>query len=180
MKLEEPVEIKVSTKVEGEGINTKYVLDSAEIVSGSQNELASIQSSKESLIVSLKNEQFDLALRKFATKVITNEGKDNERVQDLSNRVPTSNTEYLQDGTQYTAIYNHTKQPVSVYRNDIVIYTIRVYNEGDIAGYAEEVTDYLPEYLEFVNDEFNSKYGWLLDENDKSLRTVKTNCLSKK
>ncbi len=179
VKLEEPVEIKVSTKVEGEGINTKYVLDSAEIVSGSQNELASIQSSKESLIVSLKNEQFDLALRKFATKVITNEGKDNERVQDLSNRVPTSNTEYLQDGTQYTAIYNHTKQPVSVYRNDIVIYTIRVYNEGDIAGYAEEVTDYLPEYLEFVNDEFNSKYGWLLDENDKSLRTVKTNCLSK-
>ena len=179
VKLKEPIEIKVNTKVEGEGINTKYVLDSAEIVSGNEDELASVESSKQGLNLYLKNEQFDLALRKFVTKVITNEGEDNEKIQDLSARVPNPNTEDLKDGTQNTAIYNHTKQPVSVYRNDIIIYTIRVYNEADIAGYAEEVTDYLPEYLEFVNDEFNGKYGWLLDENDKSLRTIKTNYLSK-
>ena len=179
VKLKEPIEIKVNTKVEGEGINTKYVLDSAEIVSGNEDELASVEFSKQGLNLYLKNGQFDLALRKFVTKVITNEGEDNEKIQDLSARVPNPNTEDLKDGTQNTAIYNHTKQPVSVYRNDIIIYTIRVYNEADIAGYAEEVTDYLPEYLEFVNDEFNGKYGWLLDENDKSLRTIKTNYLSK-
>ncbi|MCI8485672.1 MAG: hypothetical protein HFJ20_00800 [Clostridia bacterium] len=179
VKLKEPIEIKVTTKVEGEGVNTKYVLDSAEIVSGNEDELASVESSKQELSLYLKNEQFDLSLRKFASKVITNEGKDNEKIQDLSTRVPNPNTEDLKDGTQNTAIYNHTKQPVSVYRNDIIIYTIRVYNEAEIAGYAEEITDYLPEYLEFVNDEFNGKYGWLLDENDKSLRTIKTNYLSK-
>ncbi len=179
VKLKEPIEIKVTTKVEGEGVNTKYVLDSAEIVSGNEDELASVESSKQELSLYLKNEQFDLSLRKFASKVITNEGKDNEKIQDLSTRVPNPNTEDLKDGTQNTAIYNHTKQPVSVYRNDIIIYTIRVYNEAEIAGYAEEITDYLPENLEFVNDEFNGKYGWLLDENDKSLRTIKTNYLSK-
>ena len=31
-----------------------------------------------------------------------------------------------------TAIYNHTKEPVEVTKNDIVVYMLRVYNEGDI------------------------------------------------
>ena len=29
-------------------------------------------------------------------------------------------------------------------------YTMRVYNEGNVAGYAKEITDYLPEQLEFI------------------------------
>ena len=48
-----------------------------------------------------------------------------------------------------TATYNHPKTPVTVQIKDTVIYTIRVYNEGELDGYANEVTDYLPEELEF-------------------------------
>ena len=177
VKLEKPVEIKVTTKIEGEGLDARYVLESATLVNN--NEFVELNPSDNKLEVTIKNEQFDLALRKFITKITTNEGKENERVQDITNRVPEVDTQYLQNEIGTTAIYNHTKDPISLYAGDTVIYTIRVYNEADIAGYAEEVTDHLPEYLEFVNDEFNSKYGWLLDESDTSLRTVKTNYLSR-
>lgn len=43
-----------------------------------------------------------------------------------------------------TAEYNHTKEPISLTRNDIVVYNLRVYNEGDIDGYASEIKDHLP------------------------------------
>ena len=102
-----------------------------------------------------------------------------KRVTKIDNRIPDPQTDGLKNKTATTAVYNHTKQPIRVYAGNTVIYTLRVYNEGQVDGYAEEVTDHLPEYLEFVNDEFNSSYGWLLDEKDKSLRTIKTNYLSK-
>lgn len=54
-----------------------------------------------------------------------------------------------------------------------------MYNEGEIDGYAQEVTDHLPEWLEFVDDEFNRNNGWYLDENDLTNRTVRTTNLSK-
>ena len=52
-----------------------------------------------------------------------------------------------------------------------------MYNEGEVDGYAEEVTDFLPSELEFVNDEFNAGYGWLIDQTNT--RKIKTNYLSK-
>ncbi len=177
VKLEEPVEIKVTTKKEGQGLNTRYILASADLVD--KNELVELKTSENKLEVDIKNEQFDLALRKFITQIVTNEGQENERVQNITNRVPEVDTQYLQKGMDTTAIYNHPKDPISLYAKDTVIYKIRVYNEADIDGYAEEVTDHLPEYLQFVNDEFNSKYGWILDESDKSLRTVRTSYLSR-
>ena len=121
--------------------------------------------------------EFDLALRKYITKVISKDGSEN--VVELENRIPNPNVDSLKDKTSTTASYSHSKNPVSVKVGDTIIYTLRVYNEGDIAGYAQEVVDHLPEGLEFVNDEFNSKYGWIIDENDKSLRTIRTTYLSK-
>ena len=59
-----------------------------------------------------------------------------------------------------TATYNHPKEPVEVKKGDIVVYMLRVYNEGDIAGYATEIKDHLPSNLEFVDGEFNHQYGW--------------------
>ena len=35
--------------------------------------------------------------------------------------------------------YNHSKDPVEVANGDEVTYTIRIFNEGTIAGYAEEI-----------------------------------------
>ena len=38
------------------------------------------------------------------------------------------------------------------------VYTLRIYNEGQVDGYASSVTDYLPPQLEFVIDETTGKY----------------------
>lgn len=105
----------------------------------------------------LPGKEFDLALRKFITKVGQNELIDEngkyikEPVVDVTN---------LKAGTATTATYKHQKAPVGVSVGNEVIYTIRVYNEGEIDGYVTEITDYLPPELEYVNDEFNAQYGW--------------------
>ena len=110
---------------------------------------------------------FDLALRKFITGV-----NDKE----ITNREPQVVLDTLKDGSSTTATYNHPKTSVNVYDGDIVTYTIRIYNEGQLDGYVTEITDHLPQQLEFiVDDELNAQYGWILSEDG---RTVKTNITS--
>jgi len=125
----------------------------------------------------IQGQVFDLSLRKFITAI------NDEKVTDREPKVDVSklNTIEKETGKQITtAIYNHPKNPLKVKVGDEVTYTIRVYNEGDLAGYAEEVTDHLPAWLEFIyDDELNTSYGWVLDESDKDLRTIKTTHLSK-
>lgn len=124
------------------------------------------------VMIELESKYFDLALRKFVTKI------NGEAL--ATSRVPEVDLTKLISGESTTATYNHPKAPVSVKIGDIVTYTIRVYNEGDISGYVKEITDHLPEMLEFLpNDEENIQNGWVYDENDISLRTIKTNHLSK-
>ncbi len=111
---------------------------------------------------------FDLALRKFITGV---------NGEAITSRIPQVDVTDLAAGKATTATYNHSKEPVKVAIGDIVEYTIRVYNEAEIDGYAEEITDYLPNQLEFiVDDELNIQYGWELDPNN--LQIVRTSYLS--
>ena len=113
---------------------------------------------------------FDLSLRKFITAV-------NDR--EITNRVPVVDVSPLLSG-ETTANYNHTKNPVSVEAGDIVTYTIRVYNEGQVDGYVDEIVDHLPPYLEFiVDDELNAANGWIIDSSDETQRTLRTNILSR-
>ena len=118
---------------------------------------------------------FDLALRKFITGV-------NE--EEITDRVPqiTMENEEL--------VYNHTKEPIAVRNGDTVIYTLRIYNEGKMAGYAEEIKDLIPEGTEFLPEhEINIQYGWRMYkiENDEEIETteateatiVRTDYLSK-
>ena len=115
---------------------------------------------------------FDLALRKFITKV---------QDKDITTRIPQPKI----DGGKIT--YDHTKDPVVVHTGDTVIYTIRVYNEGNIDGYAKEIEDNIPEYLEYLPEEStNVEYMWkMYDENgeettDKSKAvSIRTSYLSK-
>ena len=116
----------------------------------------------------LKVVYFDLALRKFIT------GKNDTA---LTGREPQVDVTNLADGTSTTATYNHPKNPIDMQRGDIVIYTIRVYNEGSMDGYANEITDYLPEELEFLPDhETNQEYEWQVSSDG---RHVTTDYLSK-
>ena len=124
--------------------------------------------------------EFDLALRKFIIAVSNDQTIEEDeylRNEDGSYTrepvVDTSllNTEDEEGNLITTAIYNHTKEPVLVQKNDIVIYMLRVYNEGDIDGYAAEIKDHLPPYLEYVDGEFNDQYGWEVSEDGRTLTT---------
>lgn len=117
-------------------------------------------------------QQFDLSLRKFITDV------DGKATTLREPQVDTSklNTKDSADNLITTAEYNHIKTPITLVRGSIVTYTIRVYNEGDIDGYVEEITDYLPPELEYVeNSDINDEYRW---EVSKDGRTVTTDYLS--
>ena len=117
----------------------------------------------------LKIKEFDLALRKFITKL---------NDEEITSRIPQPDVSKLADGTATTATYNHPKTPISVAIGDVVEYTIRVYNEAEVDGYVEEITDHLPDQLELVsNDETNVKYGWVADANNSKI--IRTDYLSK-
>ena len=117
---------------------------------------------------------FDMSLRKFITEI------NDKKIEELglTSRIPNvEGLDALKNGTSGTAIYKHLKTPVKVNIGDIVTYTIRVYNEGELDGYVTEITDHLPDQLEFLmNDSTNLKYGWKYDSGDT--HTIKTNFLS--
>ena len=119
--------------------------------------------------MTLQEKYFDLALRKYISKV-----NDTEY-----NRAPSIDTSKLSDGTSTTATYNHAKDPIEVKKGDIVTYAISVYNEGEVDGYVDEITDHLPPELEYIDNDFNKNNGWSLDTSDTSNRTVRTSKLSK-
>lgn len=110
----------------------------------------------------LQLKYFDLALRKFITKV------DGEAPE--ASREPVPDVTTLIDGTydrngkkEHTATYNHPKDPLWVKNGSKVEYTIRVYNEGSEDGYAYEVSDDIPNGLVFeADDATNKAYGWVM------------------
>lgn len=130
----------------------------------------------------LKGANYDLSLRKYITEVETkdDEGETTTKEYDREPEVDVDKINTYVDGKLITtADYNHTKTPVSVKVGDIVTYTIRVYNEGDIDGYVAEVTDYLPKWLEFLpSDELNNEYLWEYAE-EGNTRIVRTEITSK-
>ena len=124
----------------------------------------------------------DLALRKFITKIGT---------QNITNRVPVISgnavtvIEPNQDPTHIGGVYvqdttaekSHPKDKLDVSKGETVVYTIRVYNEGKVDGYAKEVTDYLPEGLTLKSDStINSTYGWTSTDG----KTITTSYLADK
>ena len=119
-------------------------------------------------------QEFDLALRKFITKV------DEE---DVTTRVP----EVSYDREEDKITYEHTKEPVEVITGNVVEYTIRVYNEGDMAGYANLISDDIPDGLRFLPENAtNIEYRWIMydeegniTENPEEAVEIRTDYLSK-
>ena len=125
-------------------------------------------------------QSFDLALRKFIIATSKDETiEDNEYLKNEDGsykRAPVVDTSKLNTKDENeklitTAIYNLTKEPVLVNKNDIVVYMLRVYNEGEIDGYAAEIKDHLPSNLEFVEGDFNNQYGWTVSEDGRTVTT---------
>ena len=106
-------------------------------------------------------EEFDLALRKYITKV---------NGQNVANtRVPSIDVSTLKTGT--TATYKHRKDPVTVKDNDEVTYNISIYNEGNKAGYATKVVDQLPTGL--INSPNNTATVVSKDKSGNTKNTYK-------
>ena len=111
-------------------------------------------------------EKLDFSLRKFITEI--------NSVAVNPSRAPQVDVTNLANGTSTTATYNHPKDPVEVRENDIVTYTLRIYNEGTKNVYASLVEDDIPEGLEFITDnEINKQYKWkILDENRNEITDI--------
>lgn len=115
------------------------------------------------ITTSIVRKEFDLSLRKFITQI---------NKTSVDTRIPDVETTPLHEN-KTTANYEHTKAPMAVTTGDIVKYTIRIYNEGEIDGYAEEICDYIPEGLGFlIGHEVNQSNYWIVPE-DKEMKTVK-------
>ena len=80
-------------------------------------------------------------------------------------------TTELKEGTATTAKYIMVKDPLLVPAESYVLYNIRVYNEGQADVYAGEIKDHLPDYLDYVDCEFNKNYGWKVEEENKTITT---------
>ena len=178
MLLDNPIKIKVTTARSGQYDDEKYIVESVELTEGDNYGLVTVDGADNEIDVIAKNEYFDLALRKSITTVSYSDSDDSKITQDeTKDRVPDVKTGDLLANKTTTATYNHVKNCVRAYASQDVVFTLRVYNEGEIDGYAQEITDYLPEGLEFVEDEFNNERGWKLDSENK--RVVRTTKLSK-
>lgn len=132
---------------------------------------------EKSLTIEMSKPKFDLALRKFITKInetpVTNREPDDKNQSVLSEFAKGNVT--IENAEKTTAAKAHTKDPIAVATGDRIVYTIRVYNEGEIDGVVTEITDYLPEGLEMVpqaQSTINQKYGWTADQtNPKKIVT---------
>lgn len=106
----------------------------------------------------LQLQEFDLALRKFITQV-----ENGENIKKVTTRIP----QVSYDKETKQIVYTHPKDALVVHVGDTVIYTLRVYNEGDIDGYASKIKDDIPEYLEYLPEHStNKEYEWVMYDKD--------------
>ena len=109
-------------------------------------------------IEKIKVSYFDLALKKIITKVTMT--LDGETTVEETKHTFEDNPEEVVK----IELGNHKI-------NDSVLkftYQIRITNEGNKAGYAYEIKDYIPEGLEFVAED---NEGWTLSEDGKTVTT---------
>lgn len=158
-------EVKIEFKVNDKAKNSVKIKNIAEITKDDNDDNDSKPNNKDpneddedfDVIITGK---FDLALRKFITKI---------QDQEITERIPQVDTTELDNGTSTTAKYKHPKQEKipTVVTGQVVEYTIRVYNEGTEDGYASEIKDDIPEGLKFLPDhQTNISNKWKMYDKD--------------
>ena len=141
-----PITIEITVKEQ----NGEYVIDEAVMKEDVQGVVLDVNEAGTTIKLTVENkekQEFDLALRKYITKL----ERDNKNIE-IINKRELNNIDTSTIATKGTATYNHRKDPVEVETGDIVTYTFRVYNEGAIDGYVNSITDYLPEGVEFYTE----------------------------
>ena len=125
----------------------------------------------------------DLALTKFITAIsndtnieageyLTPNGKIGSKENPYT-RATKVDTKELRDNAEcHDATYVMVKDPLTVPAKSYVLYNIRVYNEGETDVYAGEITDHLPDYLDYVDCDFNTAFGWKVGSDGKTIKTT--------
>jgi len=147
-KLDDIVEVEVTKKFSDDG--KSYVVDNVNIKGNKATfEIIEEDDTTKVIVRIVNRQQVDLSLRKYISAVsedLTFEDKE------YLSREPIIDTKDLDEGITTTAKYTHTKTAVKVKKGNYVLYTIKVYNEGNVPAMASVVKDYLPEGLDFVED----------------------------
>ena len=97
---------------------------------------------------------FDLSLRKWVTQAIVIDKDGNQQITETGHQPYDDPEQIVKVDLYRKSIYDVTVK----FR-----YSIRVTNEGEIAGYAKEITDYVPEGLKFVAED---NPGWTDEGNN--------------
>ena len=145
----------ITVKVKMTKVNDAYVLtqEGVEFITDKENSKVTYKVEGSTVEVYVPNtlKPFDLALRKYISKI-------NGVVVEPSREPVINKQSIIMLEKTGTASYYHAKNSIGVRVGDEIEYTIRVYNEGEILGFAKQITDYLPEGLSFVRlSEDNSK-----------------------
>ncbi|MCL2383195.1 MAG: hypothetical protein FWC79_03405 [Oscillospiraceae bacterium] len=101
---------------------------------------------------------FNLALRTFISQIETNGAINN------TNRAPIVSMPSVFAGELiYTFPVDKSVNPVQMTNGSIMTQTIRIFNEGTIAGYVNEIANDIPAGLEFLpNHSTNLNYEWVM------------------
>ena len=109
----------------------------------------------------IKNEKYDLALRKFISKI------GNSAVTDREPKVSIA-----EDGK---IIYTENNEIEKASNGEEIVYTIRMYNESDVRARGKQVIEYVPEGLVFVpENEVNKSFKWTMCKVDENGNVTQT------
>ena len=112
------------------------------------------------IILKVVNERiktYDLSVKKFASSI---------------NGTATSRNIAARVDSEGNIVYDETEQTLNVRDYEKIVYTIRVYNEGNQSMAAPVITDVLPSGLKFLPEsEINVENGWAITEG--TLKTSK-------
>ena len=125
--------------------NTKLTVDGEELVQGqlSKDGYVTWSLDGDTITIKVKNSYFDLALRKWVTQaIVTENGKT----------VVTETGHKAEDNPEDVVKVDLRKSKL----NDVTVkfkYSIRITNEGQIAGKATEIRDDIPQGLKFIQED---------------------------
>ena len=125
--------------------NTKLTVDGEELVQGqlSKDGYVTWSLDGDTITIKVKNGYFDLALRKWVTQAIVTEN---------GQTVVTETGHKAEDDPEEVVKVDLRKSKL----NDVTVkfkYSIRITNEGQIAGEATEIRDDIPQGLKFIQED---------------------------
>ena len=137
--LEEPLVLNVTKDL----LNGSYTATDAELEGYDENAVQ-IQDGVVTITVANEPKIFDLALKKWVSKAIVTNEDGSQTVTETGNTGD--------EDPEPPAKVDLGRQDI----NNVTVkfeFQIKITNEGEVAGYATEITDYIPEGLRFVQED---------------------------